>query len=115
MSAREELLAEGRRVLWAGLIDSGEEFVSAAPQIFIDAGMLVESGGAAELERLRSRVAELTEQLAALQAQQEVLRGADGITQRIAPTQALREDDPFHLHHTYRVSRDLPETGGAPC
>lgn len=113
MSAREELLAAGRRVLWAGLIDSGEEFVSAAPQIFIDAGMLVEPGGAQELEKLRSRVAELEEQLAALQAQQEVLRGADGITRLVAPTQVLREDDEFHLRHAYRVSRDLPEAGGA--
>ncbi|MFM9629435.1 hypothetical protein ACKI10_17630 [Streptomyces galilaeus] len=37
----------------------------------------------------------------------------DGITRRLAPTQALREDDEFHLHHTYRVPRDLPELGGA--
>lgn len=60
---------------------------------------------------------------------------ADGITRRFAPTQALRdddvtpqvrklrnllagqraaaEDDPYGLHHAYRVGRDLPETGGA--
>jgi hypothetical protein len=38
---------------------------------------------------------------------------ADGITQRIAPTQALREADPNGLHHSYRVGRDLPELGGA--
>lgn len=38
---------------------------------------------------------------------------ADGIVRRIAPVQAYREEDPFGLHHTYRVPRDLPETGGA--
>ncbi|MFF0790425.1 hypothetical protein [Streptomyces spiralis] len=38
---------------------------------------------------------------------------ADGIVRRIAPVQAYREDDPFGLHHTYRVPRDLPEIGGA--
>ena len=36
----------------------------------------------------------------------------DGITRRIAPTQALREDDEFHLHHAYRVPRDLPAPAG---
>lgn len=66
---------------------------------------------------------------------------ADGITRRIAPTQALTEgdeedvspqvqklrgllagqraavEDPHDgpLHHTYRVSRDLPELGGGSC
>ncbi|MGW3135959.1 hypothetical protein [Streptomyces sp. NPDC001139] len=76
-----------------------------------------------ELLRLRARVAELEG------------APADGITRRIAPTQALREDDvmpqvkklrdllagqraaieddPYGLHHTYRVGRDLPEMGGA--
>ena len=32
----------------------------------------------------------------------------DGITRRLAPTQALREDDEFHLRHIYRIGRDLP-------
>lgn len=36
----------------------------------------------------------------------------DGITRAIVPVQALREDDEFHLHHTYRVPRDLPGLGG---
>jgi hypothetical protein len=37
----------------------------------------------------------------------------DGITQRIAPLQALREDPhDGPLHHSYRVPRDLPEMGG---
>ncbi|RPE40207.1 hypothetical protein EDD90_3243 [Streptomyces sp. Ag109_O5-1] len=40
----------------------------------------------------------------------------DGITQRIAPMQALREvPDGEHYaatHHDYRLSHDLPETGG---
>ena len=49
---------------------------------------------------------------------EKVARGAirpkaDGITRQIAPTQTLREDShDGPLHHDYRVSRDLPETGG---
>lgn len=38
----------------------------------------------------------------------------DALTQTFAPVAALREDDPFHLHHTYRLGRDLPQPGGAP-
>lgn len=39
----------------------------------------------------------------------------DGITVRIAPTQALSLEDPHDspLAHTYLLGRDLPETGGA--
>jgi len=37
----------------------------------------------------------------------------DGITQRIAPLQALREDPhDSPLHHDWRLGRDLPEMGG---
>lgn len=36
----------------------------------------------------------------------------DALTQTFAPVAALREDDPFHLHHAYRLGRDLPEPGG---
>ncbi|MFD8234067.1 hypothetical protein ACFV20_19565 [Streptomyces sp. NPDC059696] len=38
----------------------------------------------------------------------------DAITRRIAPVAALREDDPFHLHHEYRLGRDLPQPDAAP-
>jgi hypothetical protein len=40
---------------------------------------------------------------------------ADGITRRIAPTQALQLEDPHDspLHHDYAVGHDLPTTGGA--
>ena len=41
-----------------------------------------------------------------------VEESADALTRLLAPTQALREDDPNGLHHEYRVSRDLPESGG---
>ncbi|MEU7416765.1 hypothetical protein [Streptomyces antibioticus] len=41
-----------------------------------------------------------------------VAKSADRLTQMLAPTQALRTDDEFGLHHTYRVGRDLPEAGG---
>jgi hypothetical protein len=37
---------------------------------------------------------------------------ADKLTRLLAPTQVLREDDEFHLHHTYVLGRDLPELGG---
>jgi len=39
---------------------------------------------------------------------------ADGITARVAPTQALREDGEHYssVHHNYRTGRDLPEAGG---
>lgn len=37
-----------------------------------------------------------------------VAKSADKLTALLAPTQALREDDEFHLHHDYRVPRDLP-------
>lgn len=37
----------------------------------------------------------------------------DGLTRTFAPTQVLREDDEFHLRHTYLKGRDLPESGGA--
>ena len=38
----------------------------------------------------------------------------DGITRQIAPTQVLRSEGEFYgsVHHAYRVSHDLPETGG---
>jgi len=89
-----------------------------------------------ELEQIRAQVAELEEQVAALQAQGSVPWQADGITRRLAPTQALRKDDvtpqvqklrdllagqrtavedPNGLHHDYRLGRDLPETGGTSC
>jgi hypothetical protein len=44
----------------------------------------------------------------------EAARSADKLTQLLAPTQALLEDPhDSPLAHTYRVGRDLPETGGA--
>lgn len=73
---------------------------------------------AAELEQLRVKVAELESQLAALQAQGEVLReksadeSADKLTRPLAPTQALREDDEFGLRHRYLLGRDLPPLDG---
>jgi hypothetical protein len=34
---------------------------------------------------------------------------ADRLTRTFMPVQSLREDDEFGLHHSYRVSRDLPD------
>ncbi|MFE5658322.1 hypothetical protein ACFQ9H_19295 [Streptomyces sp. NPDC056517] len=54
-----ELLAAARRVLWQTWNSSSEEIGASGAQGLLDAGMLVEAGGAGELERLRARVAEL--------------------------------------------------------
>lgn len=79
-------------------------------------GRIVGAYQAQELKRLVAQVAELERQIAALSAQQQVLqaRPAEGITRVIAPTQVLSLEDPHDgpLAHQYRVSRDLPETGG---
>lgn len=42
-----------------------------------------------------------------------VEESADRLTRLLAPTQVLRDEDPFRLHHSYQVGRDLPEMGGA--
>jgi len=66
----------------------------------------------AELEAERHVTNEaLDDAVKVLRAGQDRTAPADGITQRIAPTQALRNDDPCGLHHDYRLSRDLPEAG----
>ena len=70
----------------------------------------------AELEAERHSTNEaLDDAVQALRAQQvpDVDRSADRLTRLLAPTQVLREDDEFGLHHAYRVGRDLPEPGGA--
>jgi hypothetical protein len=51
---REERLSAARRVLWQTWMSSDDEIGSAAAQGLADMGMLVDPGGAAELERLRS-------------------------------------------------------------
>jgi hypothetical protein len=66
---------------------------------------------------LRARVADLEQVIADAPASYVLMEraraaAADAMTQRIAPTQALREDDEFHLHHDYRTPHDLPEPGG---
>lgn len=115
---REELLSQARHELWAGWALSADEIGSAGAESLFNVGMLVEPGGARELEQLRSKVAELESQLAALTAQGEVLReksaeeSADKLTRLLAPTQALREDDEFGLHHRYLLGRDLPPLDG---
>lgn len=76
-----------------------------------------------EMSALRARVAELESErhstnealddaVQALRARAD--RSADKLTRLFAPTQALREDPhDGPLHHSYRVGRDLPESGGA--
>lgn len=112
------MLSATRKHLWAAWTLFGDEIGSTAAEALIGLGMLVEPGGARELELLRSKVAELEGQLAALTAQGEVLReksadeSADKLTRLLAPTQALREDDEFGLHHRYLLGRDLPPLDG---
>lgn len=48
-----DLLATARRVLWQTWMNSSDEIGASGAQGLLDAGMLVEPGGAAELERLR--------------------------------------------------------------
>jgi hypothetical protein len=44
-----------------------------------------------------------------------VAKSVDKLTRLLAPTQALREDPhDGPLAHSYRIPRDLPETGGRP-
>lgn len=57
-----------------------------------------------ELERLRKQVTDLESQLAALTAQGQVLR----------QSKAEVVDDPYGLHHDYRLGRELQLPGGAP-
>lgn len=131
---REELLARARRHLWAAWALSSEELGSQAADTLMGLGMLVPEGGAAELQRLRSRVVELEQLLAEAPLPVTLTARADGITRRIAPTQALQDDvtpqvsklrgllagqravveDPHDgpLHRDYLVSRELPELGG---
>lgn len=65
---------------------------------------------------LRARVAELERVIAdapaAYALMDRVRAVADGITRQMVPVQALREDDPNGLRHTYRVGRDLPPLDG---
>lgn len=60
----------------------------------------------AELERV------IAEAPASYVLMDRVRAAADRLTRTFAPTQALREDDEFHLHHTYRTGRDLPGPDG---
>ncbi|WP_181785389.1 hypothetical protein [Streptomyces phytophilus] len=53
------LQAHARSLLWQAWAESAEEIASAAVEVLAGRGMLVEEGGAAELEKLRARVAEL--------------------------------------------------------
>ncbi|MET9304950.1 hypothetical protein ABZX68_06375 [Streptomyces cellulosae] len=55
----EELLAVARKHMWAAWQLSAEELASQAASTLLGLGMLVPEGGAAELEKLRARVAEL--------------------------------------------------------
>lgn len=68
-----------------------------------------------EIARLESELGSATARVAELEAERQQWRrtahhlaGEAGLVPK-----APRDDDPFGLHHTYRVGRDLPEAGGA--
>ncbi|MFD5708736.1 hypothetical protein ACFWGV_21725 [Bacillus subtilis] len=80
---REELLSLARRHMWAAWQLSSEELASQAADTLLCLGMLVPEGGAQELERLRTQVAELQAQrdhrrghLVALQNDALAMRGS---------------------------------------
>jgi hypothetical protein len=97
-------------------MENGRRVPAAMAVALESAQMLMSPEMAAEMERLQKRVAELEQALAALTAQNETLRAthADGITRRIVPVQALREEGEHYgvVHHDYRTPRDLPPIGG---
>jgi hypothetical protein len=55
----EKLLEIGRKLLWSKWQESGDELASVAIASLMDAGMLVEPGGAEELTRRRAQVVHL--------------------------------------------------------
>jgi hypothetical protein len=59
VNARDELRAHARKALYAAWTASADEIGSTAARTLDELGMLVPEGGAAELARLRERVAEL--------------------------------------------------------
>lgn len=61
-----------------------------------------------ERQQLRARVAELEAERRQWRRTAHHLAGEVGLVPKVP-----RDDDPFGLHHSYRVGRDLPETGGA--
>ncbi|WAL93925.1 hypothetical protein [Streptomyces sp. Je 1-369] len=118
---REELLARARRHMWAAWALSAEEVGSQAAETLLGLGMLVPEGGAAELERLRARVAELEAErhstnealddaVQALRARASD-RSADRLTRLLAPTQALREDEPAAEAQRFAYRAEHPDSG----
>lgn len=93
----EVLLSQARKHLWAAWALSAEELASQAAATLLGLGMLVPEGGAAELERLRVRVAELeTERHStneALSDAAEQLRANQDRTAEQAATRAAVLDD----------------------
>lgn len=91
MSDRETFLAHARSLLWRGWSTSSEEIGSAAVATLMGLGMLVPEGGAAELERLRARVAELeTERHTTNEALSDAAERLRRDRDRIAELEALK-------------------------
>lgn len=77
-----------------------------------------------ELDRLRARIAELeAERHVTNEALDDVVQalraveapGPDAVTRVFSPVASLREPEGEHyqhVHHSYRLGHDLPETGG---
>lgn len=110
---REELLSATRKHLWAAWALSGEEIGSTAAEALLGLGMLVEPGGAAELVRLRRKVAELEEHRAALIAQNELLQQSASKAPKPWVSREEQYKSPLHQEHHIPHDLDLPDLGGA--
>lgn len=91
----EQLLAQARQHMWTAWQLSSEELASKAASTLLGLGMLVPEGGAAELEHLCARLAELEARLA------EYERPVDEDPIAYALTEQTAEPDFFQPGHTY--------------
>jgi hypothetical protein len=111
VSAREDLLSVTRKVLWKAWALSSDEIGSVAAEALLSLGMLVEPGGAGELERLRVRVTELEQREAVV---------AEFVASRAEYITALRNCHPDNGHDYDRwqghaaARRQLAESLGLP-
>lgn len=95
-------------------MENGRRVPAAMAVALESAQMLMSPEQAAELERLRKRVAELEQQLKQAQAAGELIGAAlvDEALDRLIVRAPLEDPHDSPLHHDYRIPRDLPQLGG---